>query len=69
VFSVAPSGLVDFTDHPRLTPWAAFLRRFAAGFHYPYQSVSLSVISLSVGITVSRSLRKWCRPRGRECHL
>jgi len=49
VFSVAASGLVDFTDHPRLTPWAAFLRRFAAGFHYPYQSVSLSVISLSVG--------------------
>jgi len=43
VFSVAPSGLVDFTDHPRLTPWPAFLRRFAADFHYPYQSVSLSV--------------------------
>jgi len=29
--SAAPTGLVEsFHRHPRLTPWAAFLRRFAA---------------------------------------
>jgi hypothetical protein len=27
--SVAPAGLLVSHDHPRLTPWAAFWRRFA----------------------------------------
>src|SRR3984957_3557313 len=34
--SFAPSGLIQSFDlHPRLAPWAAFFRRFAAG---PFQS-------------------------------
>jgi len=32
-YSFAPPALVVlFSFHPRLAPWAAFLRRFAAGF-------------------------------------
>ena len=42
VVSFAPSGLAQIPAfHPRLTPWAAFFRRFAAG----HLVVSLDLVS------------------------
>jgi len=36
-YSFAPSELADLPlSHPRLTPWAVFYRRFAAGGRFPF---------------------------------
>jgi len=43
--SFAPSGLAAlFPFHPRLTPWAAFYRRFAAGLFLVSSDLELRLI-------------------------
>jgi len=51
--SFAPSGLVAlFPFHPRLAPWAAFHRRFAAGF--PVVSSGFPLISADTKLEESQ---------------